>query len=80
MDRVTRAQIDSLLYEVRGFPGRAPWDVEALARRYNLDPMIVRGLLETEAVAIVGDDEAPADPNQATLVMSMAEVLSSDGS
>lgn len=75
MDRTTRAQIDSLLYEVRHFPERGPWDVLALARRYHQDPMVVRALLETEGVAIAGEEgEAEADPNQTTLVMSQDEL------
>ncbi len=78
MDRVTRAQIDSMLYEVRSFPGRAPWGVDALARRYNLDPMIVRGLLETEGVEISGSDLEAVDPNETTMVISTAEILSSE--
>ncbi|MFO0637373.1 MAG: hypothetical protein U0168_31495 [Nannocystaceae bacterium] len=75
MDRTTRAQIDSLLYEVRHFPERGPWDVFSLARRYHQDPMVVRALLETEGVEIVGSEgEADADPNQTTLVMSQDEL------
>lgn len=75
MDRAAQAKIESLLYEVRHFPGRAPWDVEVLARRYQLDPVVVRGLLETEDVPIVGiaaDEEA--DPNGATQVMSQDDL------
>lgn len=70
MDRTTRAKLDSMLYEVRNFPGRSPWDVEALARRYQIDPMVIRALLESEGVALVtegADDEV--DPNQTTQVM-----------
>lgn len=75
MDRAARAKIDSLLYEVRGFPGRAPWDVDGLARRYQLDPVIVRALLETEGVAVVGAEaDADADPNGTTQVMSQDEL------
>lgn len=75
MDRAARAKIDSLLYEVRGFPERAPWEVEALARRYQLDPVIVRGLLETEGAAILGDDDDDgADPNGTTQVMNQDDL------
>lgn len=71
MDRIAKAQIESLLYEVRHFPERAPWDVESLARRYHQDPVVVRGLLESEGVAILGDpDGDEADPNSATQVMT----------
>jgi hypothetical protein len=75
MDRAARAKIDSLLYEVRGFPERAPWDVDALARRYQLDPVIIRGLLETEGAAILGDDDDEgADPNGTTQVMNVDDL------
>lgn len=76
MDRTSRAQIESLLYEVRHFPERAPWDVEALARRYHQDPVVVRGLLETEGVECIGVDEGDeADPNGTTLVMNQDDIL-----
>ena len=78
MDRVTRARIDSLLSEVRRFPERAPWRVQELGRRYCLDPMIVRGLLESEKVAMVTDraseDESDPNPNQETQVMHIEEL------
>ena len=74
MDRVTRARIDSLLYEVRRFPDRAPWGVEELARRYALDPMIVRGLLESEGVRTDVDHADEPDPNQQTQVMNVDEI------
>jgi hypothetical protein len=71
MDRTARAQIESLLYEVRHFPERGPWDVESLARRYHQDPVVVRGLLESEGVAIVGaESDENADPNGTTQVMT----------
>ncbi|MBK6917803.1 MAG: hypothetical protein IPH07_10420 [Deltaproteobacteria bacterium] len=79
MDRTTRAKIDSMLYEVRSFPERAPWDVDALARRYQTDPMVIRALLETEGVALVEDADDDVDPNQTTQVMSQDE-LGIDGS
>ena len=74
MDRVTRARIDSLLYEVRKFPERAPWGVDELARRYSLDPMIVRGLLESEGVPTGTDPSDAPDPNQQTMVMNVDEI------
>lgn len=71
MDRTARAQIESLLYEVRHFPERAPWDVEALARRFHQDPLVVRALLETERVELMQDtSEQGADTNDVTQVMS----------
>ena len=78
MDRVTRARIDSLLFEVRRFPERAPWRVHELGRRYCLDPMIVRGLLESEGVVIAADrasePEDEPNPNQETQVMHTDEL------
>lgn len=75
MDRATKAKIESLLYEVRRFTDRAPWDPEALARRFQLDPVVVRGLLETDGVAMVEvADQGDADPNSATQVMSLDEL------
>jgi hypothetical protein len=80
VDRVTRAKIESLLYEVRraapkvGRP-QPPWDPEAIARRYQLDPMIVRALLESEGVPIVGaPDVEDSDPNGSTQVMNIDDL------
>ena len=75
MDRVTRARIDSLLYEVRKFRDRRSWSAEELGRRYCLDPMMVRRLLEAEGVASAAEREpTDQDPNQSTLVMSRDDV------
>ena len=74
MDRVTRARIDSLLYEIRRFPERAPWRVDELARRFSLDPMMVRGLLESEGVPTDADSTDEPDPNQQTMVMNVDEI------
>ena len=80
MDRVTRARIDSLLFEVRRFPERGPWRVHELGRRYCLDPMIVRGVLVSEGVTIVADrasepaPDADPSPNQDTQVMHTDEL------
>jgi hypothetical protein len=46
--RQERARIDSLLASVRRHPGRA--DVETLARTFQLDPMVVRRVLEAEGL------------------------------
>ena len=81
MDRVTRAKIESLLYEVRTAPpvakGRPPptWDADAIARRYQLDPMIVRALLESEGVPLLAPEEIEeSDPNGSTQVMSIDDL------
>lgn len=82
MDRVTRAKIESLLYEVRsaGTAGNGgkppgPWDADAIARRYQLDPMIVRALLESEGVPLLAPEEIEdSDPNGSTQVMSIDDL------
>ena len=89
MDRVTRAKLDSLVHQLRvhGQGGaQALGSVEALARRLQLDPMIVRRVAEQEGVTLGSDSgergadpsaesavEA-GDPNQSTQVMSLDEV------
>ena len=81
MDRVTRAKIESLLYEVRSAGtatnGRPPpaWDADAVARRYQLDPMIVRALLESEGVPLLAPEAIEdSDPNGSTQVMSIDDL------
>ena len=81
MDRTTRAKIESLLYELRSWkPGECRSTAEALAQRFHLDPMVVRRIAQDEGIALSlhapsglrggEDDDADADPNQATAVMS----------
>jgi hypothetical protein len=75
MDRVTRARIDSLLYELRRAPKRPSWPIHELGRRFCLDPMIVRRLLQAEGFATDDDEsEAEPDPNQTTQVMNADEL------
>lgn len=75
MDRVTRARIDSLLYEVRRSRDRTSWSAEDLGRRYCLDPMIVRRLLEAEGIEVRQErDSTDPDPNQSTLVMNVDDL------
>lgn len=81
MDRVTRAKLDSLLHMLRTRPDQLG-SVEALARRLQLDPMIVRRVAEEQGVAVEAPDEgsnrggaAQADPNQSTQVMSVDALL-----
>ena len=74
MDRVTRAKIDSLLYELRG------WDepresLEELARRYSLDPMLVARIAQAEGVQLgESNTQEHTDPNQTTQVMDSEEL------
>jgi|GEM_PF-2216197 len=85
MDRVTRAKLDSLVHQLRvhGQGGaQALGSVEALARRLQLDPMIVRRVAEQEGVTLGSDSgergadpsAEAGDPNQSTQVMSLDEV------
>ncbi len=53
MDRVSKAKVDSLLAELRSWPaGELRSDVESLARRFRLDPMIIRRIAQTEGVVL----------------------------
>ncbi len=80
MDRVTRAKLESLVHQLKTRGGEGLGSVEDIARRLQLDPMIVRRVAEQEGVTLGGDDERPADadadPNQSTQVMSLDEVHS----
>ncbi len=86
MDRVTRAKLDSLVHElsIREPLGTlaSQEDIEEIARRFQLDPMIVRRVAEQQGLRVgpgsVEDERVPtaeADPNQATQVMSLEELL-----
>lgn len=51
MDRVDKAKLESLIAEIRSWPpGEVRSDAENLARRYRLDPMIVKRVAEAEGV------------------------------
>jgi hypothetical protein len=79
VDRQTQAQINSLLRELREWtPGQPRLDVQALARRFRLDPMMVTRLAQAEGIPV--DDAEPASPThgaprreRATLVMDPAD-------
>lgn len=52
MDRVDKAKLESLIAEIRSWPpGEVRSDAENLARRYRLDPMIVKRVAESEGIA-----------------------------
>ena len=76
MDRVTRAKIDSLLYELRGWKAdERRSSAEALAQRFRLDPMLVCRIAQAEGIALEGDDDDDdVDPNQVTAIMSQDEL------
>ncbi len=75
MDRVTRAKIESLIHEIRSWsPETDGGGLETLARRFQLDPMIVARVAEAEGVTFSDEPEVEADPNQSTQVMSLDDV------
>lgn len=75
MDGKIKSRIGELLASVREWqPGDARPDVSALARRYRLDPLIVRRLLESEGIQLDPSEldsvaRSHVDPDDATLVM-----------
>lgn len=76
MDRVTKAKIESLLYHLRGLPqGAGKQDVEELARRFQLDPLMVQRIAETEGFeldGVVGDSEA-SNPRSPTGILDIED-------
>jgi len=84
MDRVTRAKLDSLVHMLEAH-GSGLGSIEAVARRLQLDPMIVRRVAEEQGVDLPATEGVPsaeptpshheADPNQSTQVMSLDEIL-----
>ncbi len=85
MDRVTRAKLDSLVHELETRSEEelgAAGSIEAIARRFQLDPMIVRRVAEQHGLCVAAQsepelsaDEGAADPNQTTQVMSLDDLL-----
>ncbi|MCR9165850.1 MAG: hypothetical protein ACE37F_10365 [Nannocystaceae bacterium] len=85
MDRVTRAKLDSLVHLLASSGGRGLGSVQDVARRFQLDPLLVQRVAEEQGVSLEGrgfappadspdGTEAPVDPNQSTQVMSIAEL------
>lgn len=82
MDRVTRAKIESLQYALRALPpGTEPLDVNDLALKYQLDPLIVQRVAEAEGVELRGtqeeDDAEASDPRSPTGILDLSEVARS---
>lgn len=78
MDRMTRAKVDSLVHELRTCAKGELRSIDDLARKLQLDPMIVRRIAEEQGVSLRdggGDAPGETDPNQSTQVMSVDEVL-----
>ncbi|MEM6293761.1 MAG: hypothetical protein AAGA54_20975 [Myxococcota bacterium] len=78
MDRVTRAKLESLIHELRSRSVTELGSLADVARRFQLDPLMVRRVAEGEGVSL-NDAEAsaepPSDPNQSTQIMSLDELL-----
>ncbi len=78
MDRMTRAKVDSLVHLLRTWPEGESVSVEDLARKLQLDPMIVRRIAEEQGLRVqegAGASTGETDSNQRTQVMSLDEVL-----
>ena len=78
MDRVTKAKIESLQYGLRALgPGTEPPDVNDLALKYQLDPLIVQRVAEAEGVELRGtpgeDDAEASDPRSPTGILDLDE-------
>ncbi len=77
MDRMTRAKVDSLVHQLRTCPTGELGSIDDLARKLQLDPMIVRRIAEEQGVSVrdgSGVESGETDPNQSTQVMSQDEV------
>jgi hypothetical protein len=60
VDRVSRAKVESLIAELRSWPrGELRGDVQQLARRFQLDPMIVKRIAEAEGVVLEPEPVPP---------------------
>jgi hypothetical protein len=52
VDRETKGKIDSLLYALRAWdPGEPPESVDDLAKRFQLDPLVVQRICEAEGLS-----------------------------
>lgn len=89
MDRVTRAKLESLVHLLKTSGGQGLGSVDAVARRLQLDPMIVLRVAEEQGVALEGrafvpraDSAADSDAADATETAvdpnQMTQVMSFD--
>jgi hypothetical protein len=61
VDGITKAKIESLQREIRAWKtGEARHDLATLARRFQLDPMIVKGIAKEEGLDLDPQPKAPA--------------------
>lgn len=75
MDRATKARIDSLVFALRARDRDELVPVEELARRYQLDPLLVHRLAQEEGLPVA--ELAPpdsADPRSPTGVIDVEEL------
>lgn len=72
MDRQTKARIDSLLYELRSWdPGAPPpWTLNELAKKFQLDPMVVKRIAEAEGYILNGNGIPMVLPDEDTEPLS----------
>jgi hypothetical protein len=65
--------VDSLLYELRSWaPGELRFSIEELAKRFHLDPFVVRRIAETEGLDLdpgVPEPKPHADDSKPTIVV-----------
>lgn len=74
---MTRAKVDSLVHQLRTCPHGELGTIDDLARKLQLDPMIVRRIAEEQGVSLSDGTAAvcgETDPNQSTQVMSLDEL------
>lgn len=80
MDRMTQAKIDSLLFELRLWNDerrREGVAISLLARRFQLDPLVVRRLAENEGIRVLdAENDEGVDPNRATRSLPKIELAS----
>ena len=76
MDRATKARIDSLVFQLRQRSRDVPVPVDDLARRYQLDPLMVRRLAQAEGLPVPELDGArdEADDRSPTGVFDLDEL------
>ena len=71
-------KIESLQYALRALaPGAEPPNVNDLAVKYQLDPLIVQRVAESEGVELAGtpgeDDAEASDPRSPTGILDLGE-------
>jgi hypothetical protein len=80
VEQGVRARIDSLVWLIRRWPkGAARAPLDDWARHFQLDPLLVRRLVQSQGLALGEEPEGDeVDPNQTTNVMRRAELDDED--